>query len=57
MALKPELDRKDFLILSALEKVKYGKIYTELYGIVAGETLEEMQHTEQQLQSKGLMLG
>jgi hypothetical protein len=57
VALKPELDRKDVLILSALEKVKYGKIYTELYGIVAGETLEEMQHTEQQLQSKGLMLG
>lgn len=55
--LKPELDRKDFLILSALEKVKYGKIYTTLYGIVAGETLEEMQQIEQKLQSKGLMLG
>ncbi|MDG2616716.1 carbamoylphosphate synthase large subunit [Thermoleptolyngbya sichuanensis XZ-Cy5] len=55
--LRPELARKDFLILSALEKVKYGKIYTELYGIVAGETLEEMQQIEQKLQSKGLMLG
>lgn len=27
VTLKPELDRKDFLILSALEKGKYGKIY------------------------------
>jgi len=52
--LKPELDRKDFIILSALEKVKYGKIYTEIYGIVAGETVEDMQHIQQNLQSKGL---
>ncbi len=54
MTLKPELERKDFMILSALEKVKYGKIYTEIYGIVTGETLEEMQHIEQNLQEKGL---
>ncbi|HCF27147.1 MAG TPA: carbamoylphosphate synthase large subunit, partial [Cyanobacteria bacterium UBA11049] len=47
VTLKAELDRKDFIILSALEKVKYGKIYTEIYGIVAGETIEEMQHIEQ----------
>ena len=52
--LKPELDRKDFIILSALEKVKYGKIYTEIYGIVAGETVEDMQHIQQNLQGKGL---
>ena len=52
--LKPELERKDFLILSALEKVKYGKIYTEIYGIVAGETIEEIQHIEQKLKDKGL---
>jgi hypothetical protein len=52
--LKPELDRKDFIILSALEKVKYGKIYTEIYGIVSGETVEDMQHMEQKLQEKGL---
>jgi len=54
--LKPELDRKDFIILSALEKVKYGKIYTEIYGIVTGETIAEMQQIEQQLQKKGLQL-
>lgn len=54
--LKPHLDRKDFMILSALEKVKYGKIYTEIYGIVAGETLEEMQHIEQRLHDRGLQL-
>lgn len=52
--LKPELNRKDLIILSALEKVKYGKIYTELYGIVAGETMAEMQHIEQKLENKGL---
>jgi hypothetical protein len=56
VSLKPELDRKDFTILSALEKVKYGKIYTEIYGIVAGETIEEMQHIEQNLHDKGLQL-
>ena len=54
--LKPELKRKDFMILSALEKVKYGKIYTEIYGIVSGETSQELQHIEQNLQSKGLQL-
>lgn len=54
--LKPQLDRKDFLILSALEKVKYGKIYTEIYGIVTGETRQEMQQIEKDLHSKGLHL-
>jgi hypothetical protein len=53
---KPELDRQDFLILSALEKVKYGKIYCELYGVVAGETLEQMVQTEKNLFQKGLQL-
>ena len=52
--LKPELARKDLIILSALEKVKYGKIYTDLYGIVSGETIAQMQEIEQNLQSKGL---
>ena len=56
ITLKPELDRKDLIILSALEKVKYGKIYTELYAIVTGETIEQMQYVEQQLQTKGLQL-
>ncbi|MDM9380666.1 ATP-grasp domain-containing protein [Chlorogloeopsis sp. ULAP01] len=54
VTLKPELERKDFIILSALEKVKYGKIYTEISGIVAGETLEEMQYIEQNLKNQGL---
>jgi hypothetical protein len=54
VTLKAELNRKSFIILSALEKVKYGKIYTEIYGIVAGETVEEMQHVEQNLHNKGL---
>lgn len=54
VALKSELDRKDFIILSALEKVKYGKIYTEIYGIVTGETIDQMQQIEQNLQEKGL---
>ncbi|MDL5052029.1 hypothetical protein QQ056_00355 [Oscillatoria laete-virens NRMC-F 0139] len=51
---KAELDRKDLIILSALEKVKYGKIYTDIYGIVSGESLEHMQEIEQKLQHQGL---
>ncbi|OYD91916.1 carbamoylphosphate synthase large subunit [Nostoc sp. 'Peltigera membranacea cyanobiont' 210A] len=54
VTLKPELDRKDLIVLSALERVKYGKIYTEIYAIVSGETIQEMQHIEQKLQNKGL---
>lgn len=54
--LKPELERKDFMILSALEKVKYGKIYTGIYGIVTGESLKQMQQIEQSLHRKGLQL-
>lgn len=54
VTLKSELERKDFIILSALEKVTYGKIYTEIYGIVTGETIEEMQQIEQKLENKGL---
>ncbi len=54
VTLKTELERLDFIILSALEKVKYGKIYTEIYGIVAGETSDQMQHIEQNLHDKGL---
>lgn len=54
VTLKPELERKDFLILSALEKVKYGRIYTEIYGIVTGESVEAMEYIEQKLKHKGL---
>lgn len=56
VTLKPELDNKDFIILSAQELVKYGKIYTEMYGIVTGETIDQMQDIEQKLQNKGLEL-
>ncbi|MFN6569178.1 carbamoylphosphate synthase large subunit [Nostoc minutum NIES-26] len=52
--IKPELDRKDFIILSALEGSEYGKIYTDIYGIVTGKTIEQMQHIEHNLQNKGL---
>jgi hypothetical protein len=54
VTLKAELDRKNLIILSALEKVKYGKIFTEIYAIVTGETIQEMQHIEHKLQDKGL---
>jgi hypothetical protein len=56
VTLKPELERKDFLILSALEKVKYGKIYTDIYGIVAGADTQEMLLIEEKLQQKGLKI-
>ncbi|MCC5625505.1 ATP-grasp domain-containing protein [Nostoc sp. CHAB 5715] len=54
VTLKPELDRKDLIILSALEKIKYGKINTDIYAIVTGETIQEMQHIEHKLKNKGL---
>ncbi|MBD6620273.1 ATP-grasp domain-containing protein [Komarekiella sp. 'clone 1'] len=54
VTLKSELDRKDFIILSAQESVKYGTIYTDIYGIVAGETIKEMEQIEKILQDKGL---
>lgn len=54
VTLKSELNRQDLIVLSALEKAKYGKIYTEIYGIVAGETSEEIEEMERSLQQKGL---
>lgn len=56
VTLRPWLDRKDFIILSALEKAKYGKIYCEIYGVVAGESLNEMQRIEARLMQEGLHL-
>ncbi len=53
ITLKSELERKDFMILSALEKVKFGKIYTEIYGIVSGENIEEIEHIERKLEVMG----
>lgn len=55
--LKTELEKRDFILLSALEKVKYGRIYCDIYGIVAGESLEDMQAIEAKLNNKGLKLG
>ncbi|BAZ48919.1 hypothetical protein NIES4103_15300 [Nostoc sp. NIES-4103] len=46
VALKPELDSKDLIILSALEKSEYGQIYTEIYGIISGRTIEDIQRIE-----------
>ena len=55
--LETELEDLDFTILSALEKVSYGKIYTEILGIVAGESLQDMQDVEDRLTEKGLRNG
>ncbi|BBD57535.1 hypothetical protein NIES2109_03020 [Nostoc sp. HK-01] len=54
LTLKPELERKDLIILSALERKESGAIYTDIYGVITGETLAQMQHIEDNLQSKGL---
>ncbi|QSJ19234.1 ATP-grasp domain-containing protein [Nostoc sp. UHCC 0702] len=49
LTLKPELDSKDLIILSALEKSDSEQIYTEIYGIISGITIEEIQHIEHKL--------
>lgn len=54
VALKPELDKRDLTIVSALEKADHGKIYCEIYGIAAGESVEELQLIETALRKKGL---
>ncbi len=54
--LKKELDRKDFVILSAVEKAHYGNIFCEIYGIVTGETVQEMNRIEEGLAARGLQL-
>ncbi len=55
VALRAYLDRKDFIILSVGQNRDNPKIL-DIYGIVAGETVEEMQRLEQELESKGLKL-
>jgi len=47
--LKVELDNKELMILSALEKSESEQIYTEIYGIISGTTIEEIQQTEHKL--------
>lgn len=54
--LKIELDKKEFVILSALEYHEKGKTRTEIYGIVAGRDIEDMIQVEKRLEHKGLML-
>jgi predicted MarR family transcription regulator len=52
--LRQYLDRKDLTILSALERNDRGQTVCEIYGIVAGEDVEEVQHIEHKLQKLGL---
>ncbi len=52
--LKPELDQKDFIILSALEYHAKNTFWTDIYGIVTGETVDEMLMVEEKLKKKGL---
>lgn len=54
--LKQELDRKDFMILSAVEYPSSSGTRTEIYGIVTGENINEMERTEKGLSGKGLRL-
>lgn len=52
--LKPYLDRQDFVMLSAFENPKTN--ITDIFGIVAGETLGDMNRIEENLQRKGLKI-
>ena len=56
VTFKDALDRQDFIILSAVEKARYGRIYCEIYGIVSGEDAEHMQRNEQALFQQGLQM-
>lgn len=56
MTLKPELDRKDFIILSALEYHAKSQFWTDIYGIVTGASVEEMLMIEDNLKKKGLQM-
>lgn len=52
--LKRDLQHKDFVIVSALEFVEDRKIKTQIYGIVAGETLDQMMAIENRLRMLGV---
>jgi hypothetical protein len=54
--LGPDLERRDFMILSALEVRRGGATRTEIYGVVAGEDPEAMLAAEQRLAAKGLIV-
>lgn len=47
--LKTELDNKELIILSALEKSEAEQIYTEIYGIISGEKITKIQQIEHKL--------
>ncbi|MFW6240629.1 MAG: carbamoylphosphate synthase large subunit [Thermodesulfobacteriota bacterium] len=54
--LKPVLDREAFFILSALERpVSNGGQLTEIYGVVTGVDLEELEANEARLAHRGLV--
>ncbi|MCG6137561.1 MAG: ATP-grasp domain-containing protein [Nostoc sp. LLA-1] len=47
--LKPELDSKKLIILSALQKSDGEKFYTEISGIISGKTIAQIQDIEHKL--------
>ncbi|MBE9208888.1 ATP-grasp domain-containing protein [Nostoc sp. LEGE 06077] len=49
ITLKSELDKKDLIILSAIEKRNQDQVYTEISGILSGKTIKELQHIEHKL--------
>ncbi|RUS92880.1 hypothetical protein DSM106972_098050 [Dulcicalothrix desertica PCC 7102] len=53
--LKTELESSDFIILSAQE-INKGSDYTDIYGIIAADSIQEIQSIEQKLQHKGLLI-
>lgn len=54
--LRPVLEREDFFILSALERpVTNGGQLTEIYGVVTGADLEELEANEARLAHRGLV--
>ena len=55
-SLRPELDRKDLIVFSALEVQDDRPTRCEIYGVVTGENLEQLQHIEAQLSRKGLWI-
>jgi hypothetical protein len=53
---KKALDRKDLVILSALETGAGSRLRTDIYGIVTGKDPQDMLQTEKELIRQGLQL-
>ncbi len=53
--LKQELESSDFVILSAQE-INKGSDYTDIYGIIAADSIQEIQSIEHKLRQKGLLI-